>query len=134
MRIDYRELKRRIQLVALLERIGWTSTEGRGAQLRGPCPLPGCQLPNRESKMPNAISPRKDRSFSIHVSKNVYQCFRCGSAGNALNFWQTYRATSLHEAAKELNHALETSNCTSHSSNPAKQQPPLSHPAKMADS
>ena len=30
MRIDYRELKRRIQLLELLESIGWTSTEGRG--------------------------------------------------------------------------------------------------------
>ncbi len=34
MRIDYRELKHRIRLVSLLERIGWTSTEGRDIQSR----------------------------------------------------------------------------------------------------
>ncbi|MFN7333364.1 MAG: CHC2 zinc finger domain-containing protein [Planctomyces sp.] len=45
---------------------------------------------------------RKDLAFSIHASKNIYRCFRCGSTGNALDFWQAYRATSLHEAAKEL--------------------------------
>jgi hypothetical protein len=99
MRIDYRELKSRIRLRELLERIGWKSVKGRGDQLRGPCPLPGCR-----SKVSNDCDgpTRKDLAFSIHASKNVYRCFRCGSAGNALDFWQAYRATSLYDAAKEL--------------------------------
>jgi len=105
MRIDYCELKKRIRLRVLLEQIGWTSVEGRGDQLRGPCPLPECQ-----SNVSSGGTNRKDRSFSIHASKNVYRCFRCGSAGNALDFWLTYRATTLHEAAKELNEIHETSN------------------------
>jgi hypothetical protein len=107
MRIDYLELKSRIRLRELLERIGWKSVKGRGDQLRGPCPLPSCQL-----KMSNDCDgpTRKDLAFSIHTSKNVYRCFRCGSAGNALDFWQAYRATSLYEAARELNRISETSN------------------------
>ena len=57
---------------------------------------------------------------SIHVSKNIYRCFRCGSAGNALDFWQAYRATNPYESAKELIQNHETSNCTPRSSQPAK--------------
>jgi len=45
-------------------------------------PLPACQ-----SKASSTDSNRKDRSFSIHTSKNIYRCFRCESAGNALDFW-----------------------------------------------
>ena len=105
MRIDYGELKKRIRFRELLERIGWTSVEGRVDQLCGPCPLPECQ-----SKVSSDCSKRKDRSFSIQTSKNVYLCFRCGSAGNALDFWQAYRATTLYEAAKELIQIHETSN------------------------
>jgi len=129
MRIDYRELKSRICLQELLERIGWKSDKGRGDQLRSPCPLPACQ-----SKASSAGSNRKDRSFSIHASKNIYRCFRCGSAGNALDFWQAYRATTLYEAAKELIQNHETSNCTPRSSQPAKQQSPISHAAKLTGS
>jgi hypothetical protein len=51
-----------------------------------------------------------------------------------LDFWQTYRAMSLHEAARELNEIPEISNRISPSSPPSKQQPPSSQPAKMADS
>jgi len=51
-----------------------------------------------------------------------------------LDFWQTYRATTLYEAAKELNQNHETSNCTTRSNQPAKQQSPISHPAKLAGS
>ena len=105
MRIDYRELKSRIRLQELLERIGWKSIKGRGDQLRGPCPLPGCQ-----SRVPNDGTKGKDRSLSIQPSKNMYRCFRCGSSGNALDFWQAYRATTLHDAAKELNEICEASN------------------------
>ena len=103
MRIDYRELKQQIRLKDLLARIGWKSTKGRGEQLRGPCPLPGC----REK------SASDDSAFSVNTSKNIYRCFRCGSAGNALDFWQTYRAVPLHQAATELRQMSKTSNQTS---------------------
>jgi DNA primase len=91
MRIDYGELKLRIRLVTLLESIGWTSTEGRGEQLRGPCPFPACRS-NLAS-----TSKAKKRSFSVHSGKNVYQCFGCGRSGNVLDFWQVYQGKSLRE-------------------------------------
>ena len=100
MRIDYRELKRRIQLLELLESIGWTSTEGRGEQLRGPCPLPACV-----AKVASTANGKK-RLFSMHAGKNIYRCFGCGSSGNALEFWQAYCGKSLRESAIELTKIL----------------------------
>ena len=106
MRIDYGELKRGIRLIKLLESLGWTSTEGRGDQLRGPCPLPACSSNNGSS------TKVAKRCFSVHVGKNVYQCFGCGSSGNILDFWQANRGKSLRESAIELAQHLETGNRT----------------------
>lgn len=97
MRIDYRELKIRVRLKDLLAELGWESTEGRGEQLRGPCPLTACQS-GGSNKPPTS----KERDFSVHIERNIYQCFRCGSSGSVLDFWSAYRGTTLHEAAKEL--------------------------------
>ncbi len=128
MRIDYGELKRRIRLVALLESIGWTSTEGRGEQLRGPCPLPACR-----PKLASASKTQK-RSFSMHTGKNVFQCFGCGSRGNVLDFWQVYQGKSLRASAIELVQYSETNNHTCAPDQPLSSQRSSSHPAKMADS
>ena len=97
MRIDYRDLKVRIRLKDLLDELGWQSIEGRGAQLRGPCPLPACQ-----SRKSNTAQASEVRTFSVHIEKNVYRCFRCSSSGTVLDFWRFYRGTTLYEAAKEL--------------------------------
>ena len=103
MRIDYRELKQQIRLMDLLTKIGWKSTRGRGEQLRGPCLLPRCH-----EKSPGRTA--DDAAFSVNTSKNIYRCFRCGSAGNALDFWQSYRAATLHQAAAELSLMSKTNN------------------------
>ena len=126
MKIDYEELKRRIRLEALLSSIGWASTEGRGDQLRGPCPLVACN-PHGESGTKTT-----KRSFSVHVGKNVYRCFRCGSQGNVLDFWSSYRRQPLWESARELARHLESSNPTCVANTPPKAQPTSSQPAKTA--
>ncbi len=131
MRIDYRVLKQRIRLRQLLDRIGWESTEGRGDQLRGPCPLPGCCSSTSTGRGGRS---GEYRALSIHDAKNVYRCFRCGSAGNALDFWQAYRNTTLHTAAIELLQFFPTSNHTSTSNQPANPQHSSSHLTKLADS
>jgi hypothetical protein len=97
MRIDYRDLKVRIRLMDRLDEIGWQPTEGRGVQLRGPCPLPVCQSRKSDQSQANGV-----RSFSVHIEKNVYRCFGCSSSGTVLDFWRFYRGTTLYEAAKEL--------------------------------
>ena len=96
MRIDYRELKQQIRLIDLLTRIDWKITKGRGEQLRGPCPLTTCRSQVTD------CNTHDDSAFSVNTTKNIYRCFRCGSAGNALDFWLNYRAITLHQAAMEL--------------------------------
>ena len=130
MRIDYGELKRRIRLVALLESIGWKSTEGRGEQLRGPCPLPACRSKSAIASKAKA----QKRSFSVHSGKNVYQCFGCGNRGNVLDFWQAYRGKPIRESAIELVQYPETSNQASATPQPLSWQHSPNQPAKMADS
>jgi hypothetical protein len=129
MRVDYRELKRRIRLRDLLNRIGWKNTKGRGDQLRGPCPLPGCRY-QQSNAGPEGAGP----TFSIHAGKNVYRCFHCGSKGNALDFWRAYRNMTLNQAAIELYQFLATSNHTPISNQPGKPQHSSNHSPKMADS
>jgi hypothetical protein len=129
MRVNYRELKQRIGLRDLLNRIGWKNTEGRGDQLRGPCPLPACRY-----QQSNAGREGAERAFSIHAAKNVYRCFHCGSKGNALDFWRSYRNTTLNQAAIELHQILAISNHTPISNQPGKLQPSSSQSTKMADS
>jgi hypothetical protein len=131
MKIDYRELKKRIRLSQLLDHIGWKNTEGRGDQLRGPCPLPSCSSSTSTS---HAGSSGKHREFSVNNASNVYRCFRCSAAGNALDFWKTYRNTTLQAAAIELQQFLSTNNHTAISNQPAIPQRSASHPAKLADS
>ncbi|MBM4077672.1 MAG: hypothetical protein FJ267_18750 [Planctomycetes bacterium] len=103
-----------MRLVDLLKSIGWKSIEGRGDQLRGPCPLPACI-----SRTANN-SKQTRGSFSVHAGKNVYQCFRCGSKGNVVAFWQAYRCKSHHESAIELVHYAETGNHTIDAKEPPK--------------
>ena len=101
MRINFQELKLRIRLKDLLDKLAWKPTEGRGAQLRGPCPLPACQ-----ASAVSEPSASRARSFSVNTERNIFRCFRCGSSGNVLDFWQHYRGITIHAAAQELTAAL----------------------------
>jgi len=115
MRIDYRELKVQVRLKDSLVELGWEGIGGCGEQLRGPCPLLAC--PSRRTDKPSGS---KDRSFSVHMEKNIYQCFRCGSSGNVIDFWQEYRSTTHYEAAKELANLMLEIKQPQHSSAPTK--------------
>jgi DNA primase len=74
------------QVLALL---GFQATSRRGDQLRGPCPIPGCRSTSR-------------RAFSVHLTRQVYRCFGCGSHGNSLDLWAATRRFPLHAAALDL--------------------------------
>ena len=87
-KIDYAELRSRLRILDVLTQIGWQSTQGRGEQLRGPCPFCG--------------GPEVAPSFSVNTRRNIYRCFRCGSQGNIIDFWMSYSKLPIHEAAQEL--------------------------------
>jgi len=72
--LDLRQARADIRLAEVLALLGWTARLQRGVQVRGPCPVHGSPSPT-------------SRSFSAHLDKNVWQCFRCGASGNALDLW-----------------------------------------------
>jgi DNA primase len=92
--IDYRELRRRITMREVLDLLGFQPASRHGVQLRGPCPIPGCRAPQ-------AGAP-SDRSFSVHLTRQIYRCFACHSRGNVLDLWAAARELPLHYAALDL--------------------------------
>ena len=87
--IDYRQARSQIRLAEVLQLIGYRPRRSVGPQWRGPCPLHGSRSPT-------------SRSFAAHLGKNVYHCFRCGSAGNALDLWARWTRQNLHAAVLDL--------------------------------
>jgi DNA primase len=72
--IDFGMVRCQIGMEAVLSLLGFTCSQRRGDQVCGPCPL-------HEPRSAHS------RSFSSHLERNVYHCFRCGSRGNQLDLW-----------------------------------------------
>jgi len=118
--IDYHELRARVSMRAVLALLGFQPTRIRGAQLRGPCPLHGPSSEKQSRSL--AVAP-----FSVHLEKQVYRCFACGSQGNQLDLWAAARGLPLHAAALDLCRALQFPPprlLTSHSASPTPKRTP----------
>jgi len=89
--IDYHQLRRQIRMRHVLDLIGFQATWQRGPQLRGPCPISGC-------------CSTSGRSFSVHLTRQVYHCFACRSSGNVLDLWAAIHTLSIYQAAVDLCH------------------------------
>jgi len=87
--IDFRALRSQIGMAAVLQLLRFVPAQHRGAQVRGPCPI-------------HSPAEARSRSFSAHLRRNAYRCFRCGSAGNQLDLWAAATRQPLHQAAIEL--------------------------------
>jgi hypothetical protein len=87
--LNFARLREQVSILQVLELIGWTPQETKGAQWRGPCPL-------HESR--DATS----RCFAVETERKMYCCHRCGSQGNALDLWMAFREKPLLEAAWDL--------------------------------
>jgi hypothetical protein len=87
--IDFVLLRRQVKLAQVLELTGFRAATRRGAQLRGPCPVPGSSSPHR-------------RSFAAHLDKGCWHCFRCGAHGNALDLSLAVTKRPVYEGALEL--------------------------------
>ncbi len=87
--IDYHQLRQQISMRQVLDLIDFQATWQRGAQLRGPCLVPGC-------------CSTSGRSFSVHLTQQVYHCFACCARGNALDLWAAVHSLSIHQAAVDL--------------------------------
>jgi transposase len=90
--VDFAFLREQVTMEQVLRHLGlFADLRGRGQQRRGCCPVHG---------KPGA----KERSFSVHLGKNVFQCFRaeCGAHGNVLDLWAAVHGRPLYEAALHL--------------------------------
>src|ERR1700733_8611972 len=87
--VRFREVRSVVTMAQVLELLGFVAHEQSGAEVRGPCPV---HVPT---------SPR-GRSFSANLSKKVYRCFRCGSAGNHLDLYAAATRQALFAAAIDL--------------------------------
>jgi len=87
--LDWRQARADLRLADVLALLGWTARTRRGVPVRGPCPLHGSR---------SATS----RSFSAHLDKNVWHCFRCGASGNALDLWAQATRQELYPAVVDL--------------------------------
>jgi DNA primase len=87
--IDLRQARAEIRLAMVLEQLGWQAHERSGAQVRGPCPVHGSSSP-------------RSRSFSAHLGRNIWRCFRCAASGNALDLWARATGQELYPAVREL--------------------------------
>jgi DNA primase len=87
--IDFRQARREMRLAVVLDLLNWHARERNGEQARGPCPVHGSSSPS-------------SRSLSAHLGRGVWQCFRCGASGNALELWARASGQELYPATLEL--------------------------------
>lgn len=73
----------------VLELIEWRPNSRRGDQLRGPCPVHQSQG-------------ERSRIFSVSLSKQAFQCFKCEAKGNHLDLYAKVTGLPVYEAALEL--------------------------------
>ena len=90
--VDYAFLRRQVTLEQVLRHLGLFETlHGSGQQRRGPCPIHG-------------HATDRQHTFSVHLGKNVFQCFQadCAVHGNVLDFWAALHRLPLYDAALNL--------------------------------
>ncbi len=88
--LDFVELKRLVTMrQVLFEVLGWQPTGGRGAQLRGPCPVHGSTTPG-------------SRILSVHLEKHLFRCFKCDAGGNQLDLYAAVTRLPIYTACLEL--------------------------------
>jgi hypothetical protein len=87
--VDFHAVRSMVSMAQVLDLVGFAGHPSPRGQLRGPCPIHGSRGP-------------RSRCFSVHIGRNAYQCFKCGSSGNQLDLWAAVRKTDLHAAAVDL--------------------------------
>ena len=90
--VDFAYVREQISMEAVLRHLGiFEQLRGSGQQRRGRCPL-------------HAAAGSRERTFSVHLGKNVFQCFQaeCGAKGNVLDLWPAVQHLPLYEAAVHL--------------------------------
>jgi putative transposase len=87
--IDFSALRAALSMAAVLQLLGFHANTARGSQQRGPCPLHGSTIGT-------------SRCFSANLDQNMFHCFKCGRAGNALDLWTAATQQTPYQAAIDL--------------------------------
>jgi DNA primase len=90
--VDFAFLREQVTMEQVLQHLGLlTNLRGRGQQRRGPCPV-------------HSHPTDAERTFSVHLGKNAFQCFHadCAVKGNVLDLWAAIHRLPLYEAALHL--------------------------------
>ena len=90
--VDFALIRRQITMEQVLRHLGlFDQLRGPGQQRRGVCPVHGQAADN-------------ERTFSVHLGKNICQCFQadCAVHGNVLDLWAVVHRLPLYEAALHL--------------------------------
>jgi hypothetical protein len=90
--LDFAHLRSQLTMERVLRHLGYFDRlRGHGPQRRGACPI-------------HASRRDRGRTFSVHLDKNVFQCFHppCGAAGNVLDLWCAVHGLTLYEGACHL--------------------------------
>jgi DNA primase len=87
--VDFNLVRERASMADVLRLLGFHPTSIVGDAWRGPCPV-------------HESASRKGRSFSVSLRRGRYQCFRCGSRGNALELWAAVHRIGVYDAAVGL--------------------------------
>ena len=90
--MDFAFLRQQVTMKQVLEHLGLLGQlRGPGDQRRGPCPV-------------HSHPADRDRTFSVHLGKNAFQCFQadCGVKGNVLDLWAAIHRLPLYDAALHL--------------------------------
>jgi transposase len=84
-------VKRQLPIARVLDHLGLTPRlRGQGPQRRGPCPI--------------HRGDARGRTFSVHLTENVFQCFakECGRQGDVIDLWAGVHGLALRAAALDL--------------------------------
>jgi transposase len=90
--VDFAFLRQHVTMKQILQYLDlMTHLRGRGEQRRGPCPV-------------HSHPGDAERTFSVHLGKNAFQCFHaeCAVKGNVLDLWAAIHRLPLYEAALHL--------------------------------
>jgi putative transposase len=87
--IDFAAVRNAAAMAAVLGMLGFQANTSRGVQQRGPCPFHGS-------------TSGTSRCFSAKLDENLFQCFKCGRAGNALDLWAQANNQTPYDAALDL--------------------------------
>jgi DNA primase len=87
--LDLRQARAEVRLHEVLQLLGRTARTQAGAQVRGACPVHRSESPT-------------SRAFAAHLDRGVWQCFRCGASGNALDWWARVTGQGIYQAVVDL--------------------------------